>query len=198
MADEVITVLQHIPDAAIQPIHRALLQEMGFGFEGLDPVYIYGEDPSLYISDDFFVGLDEFSAALPLVIEAKKRAEDAFWIDVLQDILKSPAMVELHHIDVMASYTSGKARPGEHGSWAARISREIAQTMNTSDAFIEWDAEPQRIKDIEMLCDLAIRTAATTSEREAAARLGDYISNHPLVEYAEDDANGNAGKSGSD
>ncbi|MEY2152335.1 hypothetical protein AB7849_15625 [Rhodanobacter sp. 115] len=186
-AHETITVMTDIPAAAIQSHHRLLLEEMGFTLEESgDNYYLYAIDPSLIVSSEFLNTLDDSVVAIPLIAEARKCADDEFIESVLKDILKSPIMADTPHIDLMASYRSNKARPGEHGGWAARIARHDVQYMNTADAFREWDSEPQRIKDIEAVCDLANRTAATAAEKEAVARLSDYVVNHPLVEYGEE------------
>lgn len=116
-----------------------------------------------------------------------ERGADAYWVDVLQAILKADAMKDVKHIDLMASYTCSKRRPGEHGGWSARITRDGSMFTGTHDAFRHWDQEYQLVTDLALLCDALNTVDTSTEQKEAQARVSDYITNHPAIEYAEND-----------
>lgn len=200
---ETVTVLTKIPERYISKAHIAMLLALGYALEGSAYVnaiegaaepegsaYIYAEDPCGDLQEAIEYNLDEGGVRVlglsddcvhPLV----KAAEAGEWIDatdVLQDILKGIPEGELQYIDVQASYTCDKARPGEHGGWAARIWRHGKRFGGTQQFFDGLNGENQRVNDLDVLCQIAARSAISDAEKAAVARTQDYIINHPALQ----------------
>lgn len=185
---ETVTVLTEIPNDLIRPVHKVLLEGLGFEIYKDDKgtSYIYAED-----AGNNFEGMDpdEYAAEVifhPLFVAAMKDGDSIDLSDVLADMLRGADPAILPHIDVMAGYRCDKPRPGEHGGWSMRVTRDHIKHQSTHGLFNEWDTENQRITDLERMC-LALNGHHDPDVAAAVARISDYITNHPAL-ADEDDA----------
>lgn len=204
---ETVTTLCDIPEKYISKAHIAMLLALGYALEGSAYVrtiegaakpegsaYIYAEESCGDLQDAIENNLDEGGARVlglsgdggadcvhPLV-KAAEAGESIDAMDVLQDILKGVPESELQYIDVQAGYRCDKARPGEHGGWAARIWRNAKRFGGTQQFFDDLNGENQRVNDLDVLCQVAARASISDAEKAAVARISDYITNHPALE----------------
>jgi hypothetical protein len=209
---ETVTVLKRIPEKYISKAHIAMLLALGYALEGSAYVstiesaaepegsaYIYAEESCGDLRDAIENVIDEDGRrALGLgddgeadrvhpLVKAAEAGESIDAMDVLQDILKGIPESELQYIDVQAGYRCDKARPGEHGGWAARIWRNGKRFGGTQQFFDDLNGENQRINDLDVLCQVAARASITDAEKAAVARVTDHIANHPALEDDESD-----------
>jgi len=186
-----VTFLTLIPTAAINALHKLLLERFGYecapSDQGTEPMtYIYSTDANsdIELDEEDIDGLTDKERDCHLMQLALEQRDLLTMEVVVQDILAGIPESEIQHVDVMASYVCDKARPGEHGGWSLRISRDRIQCKGTHGIFEEWDSETAHVLDLEKMCEaLSGHPDAVTAQ--AVARISDYISNHPAVEYGE-------------
>lgn len=190
-----VTFLTLIPTDAIKPIHLLLLGRLGYECESYDRgsikpmTYIYSTEPNseIELDEDDEEALTEADKESPL-FEAAFDGPDEITVEtVVQDLLSGIAEAELLHVDVMASYVCDKARPGEHGGWSMRISRDGIKCQATHEIFAEWDREASHVLDLATMCE-ALSGHPDVATAQAVARISDYIGNHPAVECGDDEA----------
>ncbi len=181
---ETVTFLHNIPKEAIKPVHKLLLESMGFELEPSrddSNIYLYSTEGTQEADlggvsldhDD----LDEETRNHPLFVRADEEG-GVEWAEVIQDILTGIDETVLPHIDVQASYVCDKARQGEHGGWCARVTRDGVRHGSTDQWFREWDAENSVLTDMETLVG-ALGSSTDPAVLAAVARISDYVANHP-------------------
>ncbi len=160
----VTTLLTELPAEHVHEWHRCALKALGFSMDeqGIEEgdsshgggrrLYIYTDNGDVgpcdldASVDGAFEDLDlEQFADTPFI---KKLVEDmqerggVSWDEVIQRVLRDiPEDAGISCVDVQGGYWCDKARPGEFGGYALRITRDVISTFNISEAFTEIFAD---------------------------------------------------------